>query len=157
MQTQTQTSQKIVFGWMMMALAAFVLTLGWEGPAQAQDNGEIKVQVRTIHVQAQGDTFDTSLTDLKQDLIKGFKGYTSFKARSQDEAKVTAGGAHKFVLPDGNHLQMTFRDAPSGLVRLGLNVDGKFKTNVRVSRGNTFFQAGLPYEGGILVIAIKVD
>lgn len=137
---------------MICALALATLA---PSPAAAQETA-IHVQVRAIYVSNQGQGVDPELTDLKGSLVKGFEGYSRFQALSTVDATIAPGAAHQFAVPGDKSLEIRYRDAPSGLIRLGLNIPDGFKTNVRVSRGNTFFQAGLPYKDGVLVLAIKV-
>jgi hypothetical protein len=108
-----------------------------------------------IRVATSGGAFvDPALADLKPKLLKAFDGYENFKSLSKQGARIARGSSHKFTLPDGTILQITAKETSGETLRLGIGVGNKFKTNVRVSPGNTFFQAGLPYKGGILVIAI---
>jgi hypothetical protein len=140
--------------WVVMLCAVALATLA-PSTASAQE-APIQVQVRAIHVSNQGQGVDPALTDLKGSLTKGFEGYTRFRALSTVDATIAPGAAHQFTVPGDKTLEIRYRDAPNGLIRLGLNIPDGFKTNVRVSRGNTFFQAGLPYQDGVLVLAIKV-
>lgn len=141
-----------------LALGGFGLGLGLADPSAAQAQETIQVEVRAIQLRADGADFDPALDDLKDALQKGFQGYGHFKALDKAQAPLTLGGNHTFKLPGGETLEVSFRDAPQGLVRLGLKVGEKFSTSVRVSHGKTFFQAGLPYgdDGSILVLAITV-
>lgn len=124
-------------------------------PGQARADDTVTVDVRVIRVATSGGAHvDPALADLKSKLLKAFDGYENFKSLSQDSATLAQGQSHSFTLPDGTELLVTAKETAGETLRLGLGVGNKFKTNVRVSPGNTFFQAGLPYKGGILVIAI---
>ncbi len=124
-------------------------------PTQAHADDSVNVDVRVIRVATSGGAHvDTALEDLKPKLLKAFDGYENFQSLSQQDARIPSGQSHDFTLPDGTILRVTAKDTTGETLRIGIGVGNKFKTNVRVSPGNTFFQAGLPYKGGILVIAI---
>lgn len=136
-------------------LVATVAVCFLAAPNQAQADESVNVDVRVIRVATSGGAHvDPALGDLKQKLLKAFDGYENFKSLSRNQATIAKGRSHKFTLPDGTALTVTAKDTSGETLRLGLGVGDKFRTNVRVSPGNTFFQAGLPYKGGILVIAI---
>jgi hypothetical protein len=125
--------------------------------ASAQDMAEIAVQVRTIHAKKDGAQMDPKLEDIKDTLENAFEGYTSFKDLGLQTETVTHTGSGKFKLPDGTDLEVSYKGKSKDLLKLGLGVGKKFKSDVRASRGGTFFQAGLPHEGGILIIAITIQ
>jgi hypothetical protein len=156
-----RTFRVSLLGW---ALGALVVSGAWwaaPGAAQAQEQAAqaapIQVRVRAIQAVPKGEGVDPALADLKESLVKGFEGYQGFKPLATLEASIQAEGAHTFEVPGGNTLQISHQGVSEGLIKLGVNVGGKFQTAVRVSRGNTFFQAGLPYEGGVLILAITVQ
>jgi hypothetical protein len=142
-----------------LLVMVFALTAMSALPAEvvAQEKDEIEVQVRTIHAKKDGDKLDPKLTDIRETLGKAFKGYESFNDLGIQTETVTNSGSGKFKLPDGTDLEVSYKGKSKELLRLGLGVGEKFKSDVRVSPGGTFFQAGLPYNGGILIIAITIQ
>jgi hypothetical protein len=134
-------------------LAAIVGVLFTAGGALAQDT--VDVDVRVIQVRMTGGAhMDAALEDLAPRLLKAFEGYRSFRSVTRHRATIATGKTHSFPLPEGTTLSITPSDITAEDLRLSIEVGKKFRTKVRVSPGNTFFQAGLPYKGDILVIAI---
>lgn len=149
----TDVARVMIASAVMMTALALALTAS---PQEAQAQDRIEAEVRSIYAVAGGTTVDASLGDLGKTLEKAFKGYGNFKEVGQEKAEITSEQTYRFKLPDGTPLDITFKGKSKELIRLGLTVGEKFKSDVRASPGNTFFQAGLPYEDGILIIAITV-
>ncbi|MEL6182433.1 MAG: hypothetical protein AAFS10_25985 [Myxococcota bacterium] len=159
----------------VMALLAFT-ALGGVGSAvllaplqqaHAQDptdaQAPVTVQIRTIYATTDTKGMDDKLTDLKGKLLGAFETYGTFKELASHQTTLTAGGSYEFSIPGGNRLVVTHKGAEgkdaktdTPLLKLGLGVTGKFYSDVRVSRGTTLFQAGLPHGSGILILAITV-
>lgn len=148
---------------LMTALSLAILgasPLMTPGTAVAQDAeaAPLAIQVHTVHALPGGQSMDTSLSkEMAATLQKAFDGYGTFKDLGVQKAEVALTKAHTFTLKDGTELTLTYKGPSKELVRLGLAVGEKFKSDVRASHGVTFYQAGLPYEGGILIIAITVQ
>ncbi|MBH25266.1 MAG: hypothetical protein CMH57_12605 [Myxococcales bacterium] len=147
----------------MSAVASAVLLTPIE--AQAQDKGSeaITVQIRTIYATTDAKGVDPKLSDLKGKLVGAFETYGTFKELASHQTTLNTGGSYEFSIPGGNRLVVSHK-GPEGkdaktntqLIKLGLGVTDKFKSDVRVSRGTTLFQAGLPHGSGILILAITV-
>ena len=156
MMTTTTTAARSRLMSLMLACAVACAAFGLAHPQQAAAQDKIEVSVRTIHALKEGKAMDTKLDDLKETLTKAFEGYTTFKDLGTQSQTLTLEGSGKFSLPEGTDLEVTYKGTSKDLLRLGLAVGKKFKSDVRVSPGGTFFQAGLPHEGGILIIAITI-
>ncbi len=157
--TQISTSLRTLMAMMAVMVAFATLpgaALAQDGGGGDQANQPIELSVRSIHAVPDGKSIDPKLADMEGTLTKAFEGYGDFKDLGTIEAKVDVSGTGDFKLPDGTALKITYKGATKDLIRLGLAVGDKFKSDVRAGRGGTFFQAGLPYEGGILIIAITV-
>lgn len=116
----------------------------------------ITVEVRTIAASTQGTGFDARLNPLKGQLTKAFRGYTSFKLEGQRTLRLKDGKSKSMPLPNGSELTLTHHGMAGNLIKLGLSLADKMSTMLRVSRGSTFFQAGMDYGSGILIVAITV-
>ena len=138
-----------------IALAAFAVVMPLGTGVSAKDSDAVNVDVRVIRVSTEGAAHvDSKLDDIKPKLLKAFDGYKKFLPMSRTKAGIKRGTTHSFSLPDGTQLRITPEKRSGNELRLGIELGKKFRTKVRVSPGNTFFQAGLPYKGDILVIAI---
>jgi hypothetical protein len=135
----------------MMSVLAVGL-VGWTPPAAA----DITVEVRTISAQKGSPQFDPRLEDLRGQLSKAFAGYTSFSQVDTQSMKMAEKGSGKVRLVNGQEMTLTFFGLAGNLVTLGLNLVGKMNTTLRLSPGSTFFQAGMEYKDGILILAIRV-
>jgi hypothetical protein len=138
------------------------LTIVDSSPAAAQDvpvNGAVNIQVHAIHATStSGPAFASpALEAITPKLTKAFGQYSSFKQVSSKQVSLRPKASFQFPLPDANIFELAY-DGPEGaLAGLNIGIGKKFNTKVRASRGSTFFQAGLPYKGGILIIAISVE
>ena len=117
----------------------------------------ITVEVRTIAASTDGEGFDARLNPLKGQLTKAFRGYTSFKLEGKRVLRLKDGKSKSMPLPTGGELTLTHHGMAGDLIKLGLGLANKMSTMLRVSRGSTFFQAGLDYGSGILIVAITVN
>lgn len=139
---------------MLMATAAVAVVLGASPPASAQT---VDVEVRAISASKDGDSFDSKLADLKAKLQKVFANYSSFEQLSKTSIQLDKGQTNSVRLPEGSTLEITFHGLAEDLIKLGVDVGDKLSTTLRASPGSTFFQAGLEYGDGILILAITVD
>lgn len=157
------------------ALTALVVAFG-ATPALAQDaptpnvptktktapqaGEEVTVEIRTIYVTTDAKGIDARLEHLKPKLTKAFPNYGTFKELARHEATLQRDAAFEFSIPGGTHLILSNKglhvEEGKELIHLSMNVDRKFRSDVRASRGSTFFQAGLPHGSGILVLAITL-
>lgn len=138
----------------IMLTLMMVTGLTFAAPAMAQAE-EITVQVRSISA-SNGEGFDPKLEDLRSKLEKAFKGYTKFQMIGDTTFPVAEGEKKTIRLPNGASMSVTFHGLAGKFIKLGLGIAGKLNTTLRASSGSTFFQAGLEYQDGILILAITV-
>ncbi len=139
----------------VMALAMALTFFGGFDVSEASAES-ITVQIRSIHASNDGKSFDPKLKDLKGKLSKAFGGYTNFSQVSVSKFSVAKKEKKSASLPNGSSMTVTFHGYAGKFIKLGLGIAGKLNTTLRASPGSTFFQAGLNYKGGILILAITV-
>lgn len=127
--------------------------LGFSPDARADS---ITVEVRSIAASAKGEAFDNRLSELEGQLTKAFRGYTSFKQVGKRILRIGEDKEKSAPLPNGSELTLSYHGMAGKLVKIGLSIAGKMSTTLRASPGSTFFQAGMDYEDGILILAITV-
>lgn len=138
-------------------LMTLVMVIGFVAAAPAAAHAEdITVQVRSIAANQDGTAFDPQLEDLRSKLSKAFKGYTNFKQVGDSSFVVPEGEKKTASLPNGSTISVTFNGYAGKFIKLGLGIAGRLNTTLRASPGSTFFQAGLEYQSGILILAITV-
>ena len=125
-------------------------------PAAAQSKS-ISVEVRSIAATSKGSHFDPKLNDLKKRLTKAFAGYSNFRQVASTQFQLAPNAEKTAELPDGNQMTVTFHGYSGKFIRLGFGIAGKLNTILRATPGGTFFQAGLRYGDGILILAIRVE
>lgn len=130
--------------------------VGFSTAAQAEDPG-ITVEIRSIAADKQGEGFDSKLSDLKSKLEKVFDDYTRFEQLTSVEFELTPHQTKSVTLPEGSQISVTYHGPADDLLKIGLEISDKLSTTLRASPGSTFFQAGLDYRSGILILAITVD
>lgn len=142
----------------ILVATAFLLGLLTAGTAAAED---VSVDISTIYASESGDGVDEKLTKLEDELVAGFKGYDTFELIGQKSLDLKKDKAGTVPLPDQDEstLEMTYRGRTTDkkLLRLDVGLAGKISAEVKASPGSTFFQAGLLYKDGILILAIKAD
>lgn len=121
-------------------------------PAAAQD---ITVRVRSIAATSQGEAFDSRLADVQKELQTAFRGYTNFKLLDDTNFRLSESQSRTVDLPGGTALTLTFHGISADFIRLGLSIGSQLRTTLRASPGSTFFQAGLDYKNGMLILAIS--
>jgi hypothetical protein len=117
---------------------------------------EITVQVRSIAASSSGVHFDKKLDDLKKRLNKAFKGYSNFRQVAVTGFQLTPNAEKTATLPDGSAMTVKFHGFAGKFIKLGFGIEGKLNTILRATPGGTFFQAGLKFGDGILILAISV-
>ncbi len=135
----------------MLTLAVLAGTIGFARPAEA---AQVTIRIRSIAAGTHGHVFDKELDDLKSKLQKAFRGYTSFKLINDTQFTLQAHTSHTVAVPGGTKVTMTFDGMAGQFLRLGLAIGDKLHTTLRASPGSTFFQAGLDYKDGMLILAI---
>ncbi len=96
-----------------------------------------------------------ALKPLAGKLEKVFPGYDSFSLEKTHNLALQMGSGDTVSLPNGDMLKITYKGLDKNMLNLLLEIPGKLKTSVSVKDGGTFFQAGLEYEKGILILAIS--
>lgn len=123
-------------------------------PAAAEET--ISVEVRVIAASTDGDSFDRQLSDLRGRLERGFAGYSSFRQLDHQTLRLGRNQTGTVELPTDNTLSLQYQGAAGDFVNLRLSIGDRLNTTLRATPGSTFFQAGLNYDGGILILAITV-
>jgi hypothetical protein len=138
----------------LFATVALGAVLGFSPAVSAQ---QVAVEVRSIAASKTDKGFDDDLSDLKGKLEKVFGSYSTFEQLSRQNVQLDKDKEKSITLPEGSTLTVTFHGFADDLIKLGIDVAGKLSTTLRASPGSTFFQAGLQYGDGILILAITVD
>lgn len=149
--------QMLVRELMCVLLVLVVVLMLPMGDLYAEE-GESKVEVRVVSIYAKKGEggMDPSLNALSGKLRKGFDGYHSFKKVGESSFEVKLGEGGKATLGNGKEFELRYLEESGKYVKVEAEIPGKVRTKLRVIRGSTFFQAGLGYEEGILVVAIEL-
>jgi hypothetical protein len=139
---------KIILALMVMGT---MMSFADEAAAQSVD-----VTVRSISAKKAGNYFDPKLKDLETKLTRAFSGYTYFKLVQKDDFKLSKSASNTVTVPGGTDVTITFHGLAGDFYKMGLSIADKLSTTLRASPGSTFFQAGLSYKSGILILAITV-
>jgi hypothetical protein len=142
-------------------LASLMAWLAFAGPALAQ--GPAHGEVLVILAQDEGGPIDPSLSSIKALKEPPFNAYRSMKILSRAKLELALERAFEVELPNGRTLRITLRERRS---------DGRAKVQVSINRpnqkdylplleviaspGEPFFVAGQKYQGGTLVIGLRI-
>ena len=134
-----------------LAVLTGLLLLG--GSATAA-NAAVKLKVSVVHAQKKAGPKDAKLKKIQGRLERAFSRYKSFKSLSTHQFKLEAGKDAKLKLPTGKMASLKYIGAAGKRAhKLDLKV-GQNTLNLRVPQRRLFFQAGLKYKGGMLILAI---
>ncbi|MFP4597057.1 MAG: hypothetical protein ACOC9J_01315 [Persicimonas sp.] len=137
----------------MVTLTMLVGIVGYAQPASAQQK-DVTIKIRSIAASKHGDSFDKRLDSLKGQLQKAFGSYTNFKLIDEKSFELAKGKSNTASVPGGTKVTVSFEGTSGDFLRLGLSIADKLSTTLRASPGSTFFQAGLDYKDGMLILAI---
>lgn len=142
-----------------LAVVGLVSLVAVEAAADEEDGdaGEVGVEVRTIVATPDGEEFDSELDDLRGRLERGFEDYSSFRQLDRQRRSIDGDAGQDFELPTDDRLTLSYQGRDDDYVRLGLELEERLSTTVRATPGSTFFQAGLEYDEGLLILAITVE
>lgn len=138
---------------------------------QNRDVKEVQAEVIVLHGTNDGKGVDPALpADVRGKLEKPpFSSFNSYKLLEKHELKLPKGEAKEKKLPDGGKMSLLFKEVSPGKKKddptkfvLSATIekaDGKQflpGLDVNTVKGDYFFIAGQKYNGGILVIGVKV-
>ncbi len=147
---------------------AFMSTWSLGRTAHAEDHasaaaGAVPGEVLVILANEAEGSVDPSLASIKALKQPPFNGFKSMKVLSRSAVALTSGKPAEVDLPNGRHLQLEF---------LAQMPDGRYKVQVSINRpnqkdylpllqvvasaGEPFFVAGQKFQGGTLVIGVRV-
>lgn len=147
----------------LLALALLTLAVGgaFASPAgfesvEANDKAPAKVTLNVVHATSAEGGVAPDLERISKWLLKSFSNYKSFKRLSGREDLVAVGQEVKETLPNGTTLTYKHLGWKDGFATFALSVGG-LETTVNVKGGKGFLQAGRAYEGGMIVLAFRVE
>jgi hypothetical protein len=151
-----------------MELRAFVfycclglLALGPARLASAAD-AAVKGEVLVILAKEEAGDVDPKLQELRALRKPPFNGFKSMKVLSTTEVELMGDRATTVELPNGRMLQLKLVERmPDGRhkVQVSINLPGKqdyLRLLTVIASGEPFFVAGQRYQGGTLVIGVRV-
>lgn len=139
----------------VLALVAVVCLAAAPGAVSAA----VRAEVRVIHATGGADAgayVDPALKPIAAYLTKSFGArYTSFRQLAIETLTLELQQRGTVALPGDRTLALTFKGVKDEFVRLFMELP-HLKTTVKVRDGGLFFQAGQSYQGGMLILAIRV-
>jgi hypothetical protein len=139
--------------WARRSLWAWGLLLVLATPALAAEKVGLKVAV--IHATKTGDSVDPALAKIQGDLQRTFGGYKSFKQLSKSELDLAQGAPQSVKLPNGEDAKLTYKGERANRHDLRLDIPAsKVGVDLSAPLRKMFYQAGMKYDGGILILAL---
>jgi hypothetical protein len=140
-----------------------------QGEKKEAEVKEVLAGVIVLHGTNDGKGIDPDIGDLPALKKPPFSAYNSYKLLEKYDLKLPKGEAKEKKLPDGGKLSLLFKDVNRGKKKedptkfvLSATIekaDGKQflpGLDVNALKGEYFFIAGQKYNGGILVIGVKI-
>jgi hypothetical protein len=143
----------------LLCLVVALLLVSEVRPLHAEGSA-VMSHVRVIHAtpgERGAPVMDPALQPIASYLSRSFGArYASFRELDQRALRLARGERTGFTLPDGRDLGLTYRGDERDFILLFMELP-HLKTTVKVRNGGLFFQAGQPFEGGILILAIHAS
>ena len=137
----------------IMVIMTFVGTLLF-GMGLAQAGNTAKVKVAVIHATKAKAPKDPALKKIEKSLKTAFGGYKSFKQLDKQVLKLTAGKPANIKLPGAQKARLTYKGKKGKRHMMTLAIPkSKVNVDLRVPARKLFYQAGIPYKNGILILA----
>jgi len=131
-------------------------------PALAQDPG-VRAEVLVVLAKETAGSIDPELADLPALRRPPFNGFRSMEILERPTTQLRPGRDHDVTLPNGRRLRLTLlRVTPDGRYQVRVSINRPQEHDylplltVVASPGDPFFVAGQAYEGGTLVIGIRL-
>lgn len=158
MQTLRSPSRLILLA---LALLTFTAGSAMANPGgleslEANDKAAAKVTLNVVHATSAEGGVAPDLERISKWLLKSFPNYKSFKRLSGREDLIAVGQEIKETLPNGTTLTYKHLGWKDGFATFALSVGG-LETTVNVKGGKGFLQAGRAFEGGMIVLAFRVE
>lgn len=129
------------------------LIVGLVAPAVAADQADLKVSV--IHATKRAGPPDPALARIQNTLEKTFGGYSSFRELAKHKIELPLKKTKQIKLPNDHTAGFTYEGSVKEQEKIRLSIPrSKVDVSLRVPPRKVFYQAGLPYDGGILILAL---
>ncbi len=140
--------------WARRSLWAWGLLIVLAAPA-AHAAEKVGLKVAVIHATKTGDDVDPALAKIKADLQRTFGGYKSFKQLSKSDLDLAQGAPQSVKLPNGDDAKLTYKGESGNRHDLRLDIPAsKVGVDLSAPLRKMFYQAGMKYDGGILILAL---
>ena len=114
----------------------------------------VNVKVAVIHAAKDKGASDPALKKIETSLRKAFGGFSSFKQLDKHQFKLKKTGQKKLSLPNGLSAAVRYDGQKGKYHMMRLNIPkSKVDVALRVPAKRMFYQAGMKYKGGILILA----
>lgn len=129
--------------------------------AQSQPNETLAFDIHIIYAQqSQTATKSAGLEAFAQDFQSGFSGYNDFtllqKSSIFTQATLPATLTIPSIPPTKLMIAYLAKSAPN-TYGIEISLNDQLNAKLKLTQGATFFQAGIPYQNGILIIAITLN
>ena len=121
---------------------------------QAPREPAVRLDVQAIHARP-GTATGSAPKALADRLRKAFPGYGTFDLLATHLLELSPGKAGTARLPNDRELTLTYLGPADRFLKLRVDIPPRLRTEVRVNDGGTFYQAGMDYRGGVLILAIR--
>ena len=114
----------------------------------------VSVKVAVIHAVKGKAPSDPALKKIEPSLRNAFGGYASFKQLDKQQFNLKEKGTKKIALPNAQSAEVRY-DGQKGkkhMMRLTIP-KSKVDVDLRAPARKMFYQAGMKYKGGILILA----
>ncbi|MCA9527837.1 MAG: hypothetical protein KC549_16235 [Myxococcales bacterium] len=134
-------------------LMSLGLIVGVAGPAAAADKVDLKVSI--IFASKKPGPVDPALARIRGTLEKSFGGFQSFKELAKHKIELPLKKTRQIKLPNDQTAGFTYEGQAKDQEKIRIAIPkSKVDVGLRVQRRKVFYQAGLRYNDGILILAL---
>jgi len=147
---------------LVAALAVTLASASLVRPVDAQEP-TVRAEVLVVLARETAGTIDPELADLPALRRPPFNGFRSMEILERPVTQLRPGRDHDITLPNGRRMRLTLlRITPDGRYQVRVSINRPQEADylplltVVASPGDPFFVAGQAYQGGTLVIGIRL-
>jgi hypothetical protein len=143
--------------------ALFATQPGDAQPLQSPAEETLNVELLVLHATNDGKGIDKGLEDMPELKRPPFSSYNSYKVLKREKVALKMGSSDKRKLPNDRQLLMSYKAKKAEKHTISVAIqkpnggeDYLPVLEVNGRKGERFFVAGQAYQGGILVIGLKI-
>lgn len=136
-----------------LAVAVALALASTPGPARADDEPKVDLQVNVVHMSNEGTKVDEGLAPMKETFSKQHFTFTSYRLLSSQRVVLHRGRAEEVTLPNKRRAKLTLDGIASGIAKVTASVEkGPGVTYDLGREGSVYINVGRHKEGELVLM-----